>query len=70
MSARMWKRWNHVTLLVGIQTDAAILENSMEVPHQIKNRATHNPAIALLGIYLPIQIPLLGISPKNTKVQI
>ena len=38
-------------LLVGIQTGAATLENSMEVPQKIKNRLPYDPAIALLGIY-------------------
>ena len=34
-----------------MQTGAATLENSMEVPQKIKNRTTLDPAIALLGIY-------------------
>ena len=34
-----------------MQTGAATLENSVEVPLEIKNRTTHDPAIALLGIY-------------------
>ena len=38
-------------LLVRMQTGAAILENSMEVPQKVKNRTTYDPAIALLGIY-------------------
>ena len=31
---------NPLTLLVGMQTGAAILEDSMEVPQKVKNRAT------------------------------
>ena len=31
---------NAVTLLVGMQAGAAILENSMEVPQKVENRAT------------------------------
>ena len=30
---KMWKKRNPRTLLVGMQTGAAIMENSMEVPH-------------------------------------
>ena len=47
----MWRKRNPPTLLVGMQTGAATLENSMEVPEKIKNRTTHDPAIPLLGIY-------------------
>ena len=38
-------------LLMSMQTGAATLENSMEVPQKIKNRTTLQPRIALLGIY-------------------
>ena len=38
---------------------AATLENSMEVPQKVKNRATRHPAIALLGIH-----------PKDAKILI
>ena len=37
------RKGNLLTLLVGMQTGAATLENSMEIPY--------NPAITLLGIY-------------------
>ena len=30
---------------------AATMENNMDVPQKIKNRATYDPAITLLGIY-------------------
>ena len=43
--------------MVGVQTGAATLENRMEVPQDVKNRATYDPAIARLGIY-----------PKDTDV--
>ena len=56
---RMWRKGNPFALLVGMQTGAATLENSMEVPQKVKNRTTHDPAIALLGIY-----------PKDTKMLI
>ena len=47
----MQRKGNPLTVLVGMQRGAATLENSMEVPQQVKNRTTYNPAIALLGIY-------------------
>ena len=59
MLERMWRKWNPLALLVGMQTGASNLKNSMEVPQKIKNRATYDPAIALLGIY-----------PKDTKMLI
>ena len=41
-----------LALLVGIQTGAATLENSMEVPQKVKIELPYDPAIRLLGIYL------------------
>ena len=40
MLPRMWRKVNSLTLLVGMQTGAATLENSMEVPQKVKNRTT------------------------------
>ena len=51
MLARMWRKGNPLTLLVGMQIGAATLENSMEVPQILKIELPYNPAIALLGIY-------------------
>ena len=51
MLVRMWRNRNPLALLVGTQTGAASLENSVEVPQKFKNRSTYDPAIALLGIY-------------------
>ena len=59
MLVRMRRKGNPFALLVGMQTGAATLKNSMEIPQETKNRATYNPAIALLGIY-----------PKDTKIQV
>ena len=59
MLARMWRKRNPLALLVGMQTGAGTLENSVEVPQKIKNRIHYDPAIALLGIY-----------PKETGVLI
>ena len=38
--ARMWRKRNPHALLVGMQTGAATVEKSMEVPQKIKNRTT------------------------------
>ena len=46
-------------LLVGMQTGAAIVENSTEFPQKVKIELPDNPGIALLGIYA-----------KNTKTVI
>ena len=42
-----------------MQAGAATLENSVEMPQKVNNRATKDSTIALLGIY-----------PKDTKIQI
>ena len=51
MLARMWRNGNPLALLVGTQTSAASLENSLEVPQKLKTELPYDPAIALLGIY-------------------
>ena len=47
MLARMRRKGKPFALLVGMQTDAATLENSMEVPQKIKKKKnlSHNPGI-------------------------
>ena len=59
MLARMQGKRISLALLVGMQTGAATLEDSMEVPQKIKIELPYNPAIALLDIY-----------PKDTKMRI
>jgi len=59
MLGRMQKKGNSLTLLVGMQTGAATLENSMDVPQILKRETPYNLAIALLNIY-----------PKDTKIPI
>ena len=59
MLARMWRKGNAFVPVVRMQTGVATLENGIEVPQKIKNRATLQPEIALLGIY-----------PKFTKMLI
>ena len=51
MLARMQRKRMSFALLVGLQTGAATLENSMEVPQKITKGLPYNPAIALLAIY-------------------
>ena len=53
MLARMQRKGNPPTLLVGMQAGAATLENSMEVPQKVETELPYDLAIALLGIYLP-----------------
>ena len=43
MLERMWRNENPLALLVRVQTGAAALENSVEVPQKIKNRTTLLP---------------------------
>ena len=38
--ARMWRKGNPLALLLGMQTDAATLENNTEVPQKVKNTTT------------------------------
>ena len=59
MLARIWRNGNPLALLVGMQTGAAALENSVEVPQKLKIDLPYDPAIVLLGI-----------SPKDTGVLI
>ena len=55
----MWRKGNSSTLLVGMQTGAATVENSMEFPQKIKMELPFDPAIPLLGLY-----------PKNPETPI
>ena len=34
---RLWRKWNPSTLLLGVQTGTATVENSMEFPQKNKN---------------------------------
>ena len=40
MLARMWKKGNPSTLLVGVQTGKATVENNMEFPQKLKMLCT------------------------------
>ena len=58
MLERMWRKGNLLTLLVGMQTGTANMENSVEIPFKTGNRTAIQPAI-----------PLLGIHTKETRVE-
>ena len=51
MLERMWRNGNPLALLVGMQTGAATLENSVRFLKKLKIDLPYDPAIALLGIY-------------------
>ena len=59
MLERMQRKGNPRALLVGMQTGAATVENSMELPQKTKNGTALDPAISLLGLY-----------PKNPETPI
>ena len=50
MLERVWRKGNPLTLLVGMQTSTATMENSVEIPLKTGNR-TGMSAIPLLGIH-------------------
>ena len=52
MLERMWRKVEPLALLVGMQTGSATLENSVEVPQRVKNRAILWPSNCTTG-YLP-----------------
>ena len=47
----MWRKGNLSALLVGLQTGAATVENSMEFSQKTKNELSFDPAVPLLGLY-------------------
>ena len=49
MLERVWRKGNPLTLLVGMQTSTATMENSMD--KKLKIELPYDPAIPLLGIY-------------------
>ena len=55
----MWRKGNPSTLLVGMQTGAATVENSMDFLKKLKTEQPFDPAILLLGLY-----------PKNPETPI
>ena len=51
MLERVWRKGNPLTLLVGMQTSTATMENSVEIPKKLEIELPYDPAIPLLGIY-------------------
>ena len=56
---RLWRKGNSSTLLVGMQTDEATVENSTEFPQKLK-----------MELPFDLAIPLLGLHPKNPDTPI
>ena len=48
----MWRKGNPCALLVGMQTGAATVESSVEIPQKIKHGTAYDPVSPLLGIHL------------------
>ena len=53
MLERVWRKGNPLTLLVGMQTSIATMENSVEIPLKTRKRTAiqPNPEIPLLGMH-------------------
>ena len=51
MLERVWRKGNLLTLLVGMQTNTATMENSVEIPLKTGNRTAYDPAMPLLDIH-------------------
>ena len=51
MLERVWRKGNPLTLLVGMQTSTATMENSVEIPQKLEIELPYDPATPLLGIH-------------------
>jgi len=51
MLKSVWRKGNTLTLLVGMQTSTATMENSVEIPSKPDTGLPYDPAIPLLGIH-------------------
>ena len=58
MLERIWRKGNPLTLLVGMQTSTATMENRVEIPLKTGNRTAIWPSN-----------PLLGIHTKETRIE-
>jgi len=52
MLQRVWRKGNPLTLLVGMQTSTAIMENSVGFLKKLEIDLPYDPAIPLLGIHI------------------
>ena len=46
---RVWRKGNPLTLLVGMQTSTATMENSVEIPYKTANRTAIRPSNPTAG---------------------
>ena len=51
MLERVWRKGNPLTLLVGMQTSTATMENSLGFLKKLEIELPYDPAIPLLGIH-------------------
>ena len=51
MLERVWRKRNPLTLLVGMQTSTATMENSVEIPLKTGNRTAIGPSNPTAGIH-------------------
>ena len=51
MLERVWRKGNPLTLLVGMQTSTATMENSVRFLKKLEIELPYDPAILLLGIH-------------------
>ena len=58
MLERVWRKGNPLTLLVGMQTSTATMENSVEIKKKLEIELPYDPAI-----------PMLGIHTKETRIE-
>ena len=49
MPERVWRKGNPLTLLVGIKTSIATMENFVEIPYKIGNRTAIQPSNVTAG---------------------
>ena len=49
MLERVWRKGNTLTLLVGMQTSTATMENSVEIPEKTGNRTAIRPSNPTAG---------------------
>ena len=51
MLEKVWRKGNPLTLLVGMQTSTATMENSVDISLKLEIELPYNPATPLLGIH-------------------
>ena len=69
MLARMSRKGNPSALLVGMETSAATVENTMEFPQNKQRNKQTTTTLKMIFLIDP-EIPLLGLYPKNPETPI